>query len=128
MKINYLHIASIIVSIIGILGIVSSIEEKNEFEKGRKVVMNVIEKPFDCNSINTRNTFIKLEFKGRVYINKVGPNFCDYLEKDAIKVILSPDEQTIYFESEYKNFFGDTISGVMILFIGILCFLKSRKK
>lgn len=128
MKINYLHIASIIVSIIGILGIVSSIEEKNEFEKGRTVIMNVIEKPFDCNSINTRNTFIKLEFKGRVYTKKVGTNFCDYLEKDAFEVILSPDEQRIFFEIEHKNFFDDTISGVIILFMGILCFLKSRKK
>lgn len=127
MKLNYLHIGSILISIIGILGIVSSIEEKNEYAEGRKVMMNVIDKPLDCSSINNRNTFIKLEFNGKVYNKKVGKKFCDYLDKDSVEVILSPDNQTIFFENEQKSFLGNTISGMIILFIGIICFLKSRK-
>lgn len=127
MRVNYLFIGSVIIMSIGILGIVSSLNEKKDFFEGKIVNMRVIEKPLDCHSINTRNSFIKLEYDGKLYNKKIGKKYCKYLERDSIEVILSPDKQTVFFESEHNVFIRNAISGMLLLVIGIIIFLKSRK-
>ncbi len=45
---------------------------KNGFE----ITLNVIEAPKNCNNISSRRGFCKLEYNGKIYVERAGNKFC----------------------------------------------------
>lgn len=127
MKIKALTIAALGVIFFGLMGIYSEIKMRNEYLKGEEVFVKVIEKPYNCASIRTRTSFIKVQYADRTYGKKIGMGYCDELEKDSILVKISPDKRTIFFLDDIKSFPGEIAASVLIILVGIVIFVKSKK-
>lgn len=127
MSIKPLFIGSVFLIILGIIGVFSEIKMRNDYLKGNEVLVKVIEKPFDCESINSRNTFIKVQYKDQIFNKKIGKEYCDDLEKEVIRVILSPDNKAIFFKDDIESFQGEIFSSIVILIVGIFILIKAKK-
>ena len=125
---NTLSIVSLIFILLVLLGILSSINRKNDYLNGTEVIANVIEKPYNCESINSRSTFIKIQYKNLIISKKIGHGYCDELEKKTIKVILSPNQKDMFFIDELEFIEENIVASFLIMGVLIFCLIKSRKK
>ena len=123
-----LSIVSLIFILLVLLGIFSNINRKNDYLNGTEIIANVIEKPYNCEFINSRSTYIKIQYKNLIISKKIGYGYCDELEKKTIKVILSPDQKDMFLINELEFMKDNIVAWFLIIGVLILCFVKSRKK
>lgn len=97
---NPLLFLSFILIFIGITGLVSGFLNKNQYSSGYDVYADVIDKPANCENINYRTSFIKLMYNNKVFIKKIGANYCDDLSKTKLKVRISKDGEDLFFIDE----------------------------
>jgi|GEM_PF-3788818 len=126
MKSVYLKYAAIIIGFLGLIGVVFSFQDSRDFNRGNRVMMEVVERPRDCDAINYRNSFITLEFEGRLYRKKVGKAYCPYLEDSKIKVVLSPDGKNVFFLREKDTFLENGIAASLIVLFACIILIKQK--
>ena len=127
-KVKALTYASFFPIFLGIMGIYTNIESTHNYENGSEVLVEVIEKPRDCESINSRNTFIKVYYNGLTIPKKIGTGYCENLNKDFIKMKLTPNGKYLFFLDEIDYFPKQIGASSMIVFIGIIILLISLRK
>jgi len=127
-KVKALTYASFFPILLGIMGIYTNIEKTKNYEHGTEVLVKVIDKPSNCESINSRNTFIKVYYNGLTIPKKIGTGYCKNLNKDFIKMKLTPDGKYLFFLNEKDHFPEEIVASSMICFVGIIIFFISLKK
>jgi hypothetical protein len=120
-----LHFSPIL---LGIMGIYTNVENTKKYENGSEVLVEVIDKPNDCESINSRSTFIKIQYNGLTIPKKIGTGYCVNLNNDFIKMRLTPDGKYLFFLNEKDDFPQQIGASSMILIIGIIILLISLRK
>ncbi len=110
------------------MGIYTNIENTHNYENGSDVIVKVIEKPRNCESINSRNTFIKLNYNELTISKKIGTGYCKNLDKNFIKMKLSPDGKTLFFMKEIDSFPKDIGASIMLIAVGIIILFISLRK
>ncbi len=128
LKVKALTYASFFPILLGIMGIYTNIENTHNYENGNDVIVKVIEKPRDCESINSRNTFIKLNYNELTISKKIGKGYCKNLDKNFIKMKLSPDGKTLFFMKEIDSFPKDIGASIMLIAAGIVFLFISLRK
>lgn len=127
---NPLAFASLLLIAFGIFGIISQYLQRQDYLKGKEVVVDVMGKPADCDAISARRgTTITVRYLDRTIIKSISRGQCAVrLVDDKIKVILSPDGKNIFFIDEIKAIEGDMAVSVLISLVGFGCLIKSQKK
>ncbi len=128
LKVKALTYASFFPIFLGIMGIYTNIENTHNYENGSDVIVKVIEKPRNCESINSRNTFIKLNYNELTISKKIGTGYCKNLDKNFIKMKLSPDGKTLFFMKEIDSFPKDIGASIMLIAVGIIILFISLRK
>jgi len=123
-----LSICSLVIILLALFWIFSDINKKNNYLNGTEVTANVIQRPYDCESINSRTSYIKIQYKSLVVSKKIGHGYCKKLKQTSIKAILSPQQDYLFFEGEIESIERNIVASFLIMGIGIFCFIKSRKK
>ncbi|TPD68500.1 hypothetical protein [Flavobacterium microcysteis] len=123
-----LSICSLVIILLALFWIFSDINKKNNYLNGTEVTANVIQRPYDCESINSRTSYIKIQYKNLVVSKKIGRGYCKKLEQTSIKAVLSPQQDYLFFEGEIESIEKNITASFLIMVAGIFCFIKSRKK
>jgi len=77
---------SLIPIFIGVLGLYVNYSDKVEYDNGNNVYALVIEEPIDCDEINYKTSFIKLEYNNRTFIKKIGSDYCQNIGNSELLV------------------------------------------
>ncbi len=125
-----LAIASLLLVIFGIFGIVSEYQLQQDYRKGREVVLDVADKPADCDAISyRRGAIITVCYLDRTIIKSISRGQCAiHLVDDKTKVILAPDGKRIFFIDEIDAIQEDIVASALISLAGFICLIKSIKK
>lgn len=123
-----LSICSLILILLCLFWIFSDINKRKDYLNGTEVLAYVIQRPCDCGSINSRTSYIKIQYKNLIVSKKIGHGYCKELEQKSIKAILSPQQDYLFFEGEIESIESNISASFFIMGMGIFCFIKSRKK
>lgn len=127
-KISLLTYGALFLVFIGIMGINTYINYIEGYNNGRNVVVEVVEKPLNCESINSRNAFIRVKYNNLILPKKVGKKYCDILDEDFIEMRLSSDGKTLFFIDRVERFPDQIIASSLIALVGAIIFLISLRK
>ena len=96
--------------------------------EGRKVMVDIIESPPDCERIGRRGGFAKLKFNGKVFNKKTGHKFCSLVEgKKKITMLTNAEKSKIIFLNEYEKE-HNWIAGIGLCLFGIVIAYKGWKQ
>lgn len=123
-----LSTCSLILVLLCLFWIFSDINKRKDYLNGTEVLTYVIQRPYNCESINSRTSYIKIQYKNLVVSKKIGRGYCKKLEQTSIKAILSPQQDYLFFEGEIESIERNITASFLMMGIGIFCFIKSRKK
>ncbi len=125
-----LVIASLLLIVFGIFGIVSEYHLQQDYQKGREVVVDVTDKPADCDALSyRRGVIITVRYLDRTIIKSISRGQCAvHLVDDKIKVILAPDGKRIFFIDEIDAIQEDMVASALISLAGFICLIRSLKK
>lgn len=127
-KISLVTYGVLFLIFIGIMGIRTYINYTDGYNNGRNVVVEVVEKPLNCESINNRTTFIKIKYNNLIVSKKFGKKYCDILDEDFIEMRLSSDGKTLFFIGQIENFPDQIIASYIIAIAGVIFLLISLRK
>lgn len=102
-------------------------KKNNDYKEGKFIYAQVIVKPSTCEAINSRTSYIKVLYSNKVYVKKIGHSFCNDIEKDSLKMIISKDKTTIFFPHESDSFQSNIISCICLVIISLFCNYKINK-
>jgi hypothetical protein len=123
---NPLLFLSLIPIFIGILGLVINYSDKVEYDNGTNIYALIIEEPIDCDEINYKTSFIKLEYNNRTFIKNIGLEYCENIGKAELLVRVNKSRDELFFIGE--DFDGNIGASLLILLIGIIIAIKGIKK
>jgi hypothetical protein len=115
-----------IIIILCLYSLYSNYQKIIDYNEGRFVYAKIIKKPFSCEEINTRTTFIKVLCFDKIFVKKIGNGFCKDIEKDSLKMIISKNRKAIFFLNEKNSFNSNIISIILIILILVYCIYKIK--
>ena len=121
-----LKIASIIIILFGIFGVISNTIEKNDFLSSKVIVAKIIEKPLNCELLFSKGSIIKVNYNNKIIIKGISKYKCEELVSNQITVKISENKNKIFFLDEMDYIKDQIIFSYIIIAIGILCFIKSN--
>ena len=114
--------------LIGIMGLNQAKFQMDMTEEGRKVVVEIIEAPSDCDRIGRRGGFCKLKFNGSILIKKTGRKYCELVEgKKEIIMLTNYEQDKLIFLNEYEKE-HNWISGIGLCCFGIVIAFKGWRQ
>ncbi|MBM1106964.1 hypothetical protein JQC67_12505 [Aurantibacter crassamenti] len=126
---NYgLIIGGLFILLFGLLAMNKAKTQMDITTEGRKVMVEVIESPPDCERIGRRGGFAKLKFNGKVFNKKTGHKFCSLVEgKKKITMLTNAEKSKIIFLNEYEKE-NNWIAGIGLCLFGIVIAYKGWKQ
>ena len=95
-------------------------------EQQIKVYAKVIEAPEDCRSVTSRGGYCKLEYNGKIHVEKAGIKFCELVSnKDEVLMLTNKTGEKLYFIGSYKV--EDYFFGIVLFILSIVAFRQSMK-
>lgn len=124
---NLLLIAGILMLFISCMGIWGNLIDYDIYRNGIEITANIIEAPENCENISSRGGFCKLEYNGKIYVERAGNKFCHLVSgKTEVKMLTNENFSDLIFPDEFNNFeFG---SGFILLAFAIFLIIKNFKQ
>ena len=114
--------------LIGTLGLNKAKTQMEITEEARKVTVEIIEAPSDCERIGRRGGFCKLKYNDKVFNKKTGRKFCRLVEgKKEITMFTNAEKDKLIFLNEYEKE-HNWISGIGLCLFGIIITYKGWKQ
>lgn len=97
------------------------------YRNGIEITANVIEAPEDCENISSRGGFCKLEYNGKIYVERAGNKFCHLVSgKKKVKMLTNKNFSNLMFPDEFNDF--EFASGFILFAFAIFLIVKNKKK
>lgn len=91
-----------------------------------KVYAKVIEAPEDCSLVTSRGGYCKLEYNGKIHVEKAGIKYCDLVSnKDRVLMLTNETRDKLFFIGSYKV--EDYFYGLLLFILSIIAIRKSLK-
>lgn len=92
-----------------------------------KLQHNIIEAPENCENISSRGGFCKLEYNGKIYVERAGNKFCHLVSgKTEVKMLTNQNYSDLIVPDEFNNF--EFASGFILLAFAIFLIIKNFKQ
>ena len=92
-------------------------------KNGFPVTAQVVEAPIDCDNISRRGGFCKLEYNGKIYVEKAGRKFCHLVSgKETVKMITNNEAESLLFPDEFSDF--EFVSPFILLVFALFVMIK----
>lgn len=97
------------------------------YRNGFEITANVVEAPENCENISSRGGYCKLEYKGKIYVEKAGNKFCDLVSgKKKVKMLTNENLSDLMFPGEFDSF--EFSSGFILLAFSIFLIIRNFKQ
>ncbi len=124
---NLLALGGFVMLFISCMGIWGNLIDYDIYKNGFEITANVIEAPENCDIISSRGGFCKLEYNGKIYIEKAGNKFCYLVSgKKQVKMLTNKNLSALIFPGEFNDF--EFASGFILLGFAIFLFVKNFKQ
>ena len=123
---NLLSVGGFLLFVISLLISWGNLIDYDIFKNGFEVTAKVIEAPLSCNKVGKRGGYCKLEYQGKIYVEKAGKKFCHLVSgKKEARVLTNNDGDKLLFIGEFNDF--EFASGFVIMLISIFIIIKGYK-
>lgn len=124
---NLLALGGFIMLFISCMVIWGNLIDYDIHKNGFEITVNVIEAPENCYNISSREGFCKLEYNGKIYIEKAGNKFCYLVSgKKKVKMLTNKNLSDLIFPGEFNDF--EFLSGFILLAFAIFLLIKNFKR
>ncbi|WP_422350307.1 hypothetical protein [Flagellimonas sp.] len=126
---NYgLILGGLFMVLIGFIVMNKARTQMNLTEEGRRVPVEILKSPADCDRIGRRGGYCTLKFNGREIIKRTGHKFCELVEgKKEIVMLTNAEKSKLIFLNEYEKE-HNWISGIGLCLFGIVITYKGWKQ
>lgn len=111
---------------IGLLGFSINFYKKIQYAEAADVKALILEQPLNCDGVNYRTTFVKLKFRNKVFIKKIGKEYCKYIGNKKLDVKISKNGKEMFVGRQ--DFIGQMIGSFILLLFGVFTGYKSLKR
>ena len=112
---------------ISCMGIWGNLIDYDIYRNGIEITANVIEAPEDCENISSRGGFCKLEYNGKIYVERAGNKFCHLVSgKTKVKMLTNKNYSDLMFPDEFNDF--EFASGFILLAFAIFLIIRNFKQ
>ncbi|MFY8181749.1 MAG: hypothetical protein ACOVLG_08225 [Flavobacterium sp.] len=124
---NLLLFGGIVVLFMSSMVIWGNLIDYDIYRNGIEITANIIEAPEDCENISSRGGFCKLEYNGKIYVERAGNKFCHLVSgKKKVKMLTNENSSDLIFPDEFNNF--EFASGFILLAFAIFVIIKNFKQ
>lgn len=124
---NLLLFGGIVVLFMSSMVIWGNLIDYDIYRNGIEITANIIEAPEDCENISSRGGFCKLEYNGKIYVERAGNKFCHLVSgKKKVKMLTNENYSDLIFPDEFNNF--EFASGFILLAFAIFVIIKNFKQ
>lgn len=124
---NLLLFGGIVVLFMSSMVIWGNLIDYDIYRNGIEITANIIEAPKDCENISSRGGFCKLEYNGKIYVERAGNKFCHLVSgKKKVKMLTNENSSDLIFPDEFNNF--EFASGFILLAFAIFVIIKNFKQ
>lgn len=97
------------------------------YKNGFEITANVIEAPENCENIPSRGGYCKLEYNGKIYVERAGNKFCHLVSgKKQVKMLTNEKLSALIFPDEFNDF--EFVSGFILFAFAIFVISKNFKQ
>lgn len=123
---HLLFILGLLIFFISLIGFYGTYEKMIVHEKQLKVYAKVVEAPEDCDLVTSRGGYCKLEYNGKIHVEKAGIKFCELVSnKDEVLMLTNKNGEKLYFIGSYKV--EDYFYVAVIFLLSIIAIRQSLK-
>ena len=102
---NLLALGGFVMLFISCMVIWGNLIDYDVYKNGFEITVNVIEAPENCDNISSRGGFCKLEYNGKIYIEKAGNKFCYLVSgKKQVKMLTNKNLSALIFPGDFNDF------------------------
>lgn len=124
---NLFLVGGLVMLFISCMGIWGNLIDYDIYKNGFEITVNVIEAPENCKNISSRGGYCKLEYNGKIYIERAGNKFCHLVSgKKKVKMLTNEKFSDLIFPNEFSNF--EFSSGFLLFMFAIYVILKNFEK
>ncbi|TKC00882.1 hypothetical protein [Pedobacter cryophilus] len=124
---NLLLLGGILMLFISCMAIWGNLVDYDIYRNGFEITANVIEAPENCDDISSRGGFCKLEYNGKIYVEKAGNKFCHLVSgKNKVKMLTNKNFSELIFPNEFNDF--EFASGFLLLAFALFLIIKNFVK
>ncbi len=124
---NLLLFGGIVMLFISCMAIWGNLIDYDIYRNGIEITANIIEAPENCENISSRGGFCKLEYNGKIYVERAGNKFCHLVSgKTEVKMLTNQNYSDLIVPDEFNNF--EFASGFILLAFAIFLIIKNFKQ
>ncbi len=124
---NLLLCGGIVMLFISCMAIWGNLIDYDIYRNGIEITANVIEAPENCENISSRGGYCKLEYNGKIYVERAGNKFCHLVSgKTKVKMLTNENFSKLIFPDEFNDI--EFASGFILLAFAIFLIIKNFKQ
>jgi hypothetical protein len=124
---NLLLFGGLLMMFISCMVIWGNLIDYDIYKNGFEITANVIEAPENCENISSRGGYCKLEYNGKIYVERAGNKFCHLVSgKKKVRMLTNEKLSALIFPDKFNDF--EFVSGFILFAFAIFVISKNFKQ